>query len=875
MFSIYFTIFTCHLKKVLALVLAFACAFTMFAGAAFTDQADFAVKTDVVDTLVQLGVINGYTDGSFKPNGTVTRAEMAKMIYVLRTGNSDASAYNDDKTSFTDIGTHWARGYIKYCQSLGIIAGKSNTKFDPNGNVTAQEAAKMLLVTIGYNAEKAGLTGAGWASKTNALADENGLLEDVNTSFTAACPRQYAAQLIYNAIDTKTVVWRDEAYTNQNAAGGDNKTVGQKYMNLVKDEAATGKHDNILTKVEKEDGRDTYTITVAGTPYTRVAKDYSDLIGQDVVVMYKDGDTSKVFGVYAAEDSKVLAAGFVGQLEKDGTEKIKLDGKSFKFDGSDPDANLVYEINTDTKAKSLAKLATAVDKNATIDKNVAAQPVKLIDNNGDGKIDTAIVTPVKVGQVSAVTKTSVTIKGVKTVKFDDDTIYDGVKKDDYVCYVADANNSSDGAIVTKLDVTAGKVSGKRTHEAQVDSTWYKTAGDVSVDTNSSYNFVIVGGVVLFADETEGSVKNVAYIGAVKAKADTIVGDNDVTVKVRMYFPDKTDAEVKVSKIAGTKLKKGTITTGPNANVETKAVDDVNTILANNGLVTYSKLSDGTYDIKAVSSKNLAGTDAFVDATTKNYHSSSVNGAYYDSKINKVSVDDEAVIYVKTVNETKVLTGKQLKNWDKTVDSKLVFTAAYLAEETNGINYVKVAVLESSSNGTVDVPGSKDVVYAYAVTDVYTATVDGEDKDAVQAWNGTKVVTLYADGTFNETIKAGDLFSYKENGDYIEKIDTHSAASAAVIGFDGKAEGEITLKVAGTAAQTYTLDEDVVVYVVKDGDHEGVADASISSIVEAGYNKAGDKRIENVKFILGTGEDNDKVVAIIIDEDNELDNAQEV
>ena len=97
MFSIYFTIFTCHLKKVLALVLAFACAFTMFAGAAFTDQADFAVKTDVVDTLVQLGVINGYTDGSFKPNGTVTRAEMAKMIYVLRTGNSDASAYNDDK----------------------------------------------------------------------------------------------------------------------------------------------------------------------------------------------------------------------------------------------------------------------------------------------------------------------------------------------------------------------------------------------------------------------------------------------------------------------------------------------------------------------------------------------------------------------------------------------------------------------------------------------------------------------------------------------------------------------------------------------------------------------------------------------------------
>ena len=75
------------------------------------------------------------------------------MIYVLRTGKSDASAYNDDKTSFTDIGSHWARGYIKYCQSLGIIAGKSNTKsLLRTTTVTAQEAAKMLLVTLGYDA---------------------------------------------------------------------------------------------------------------------------------------------------------------------------------------------------------------------------------------------------------------------------------------------------------------------------------------------------------------------------------------------------------------------------------------------------------------------------------------------------------------------------------------------------------------------------------------------------------------------------------------------------------------------------------------------------------------------------------------------------
>ena len=99
------------------------------------------------------------------------------------------------------------------------------------------------------------LTGAGWASKTNALADEAGLLEDVNTSFTAACPRQYAAQLIYNAIDTPTVVWRDDAYTNVTLLGDDNKTIGEKYMSLKKTVAT-------LTEVTKTSGKDTYEITL-------------------------------------------------------------------------------------------------------------------------------------------------------------------------------------------------------------------------------------------------------------------------------------------------------------------------------------------------------------------------------------------------------------------------------------------------------------------------------------------------------------------------------------------------------------------------------------------------------------------------------------
>ena len=350
----YISFFICHLKKVLALVLAFACAFTMFAGAAFTDSADIKVDTEVVDTLVSLGVVNGYDDGSFKPNGTVTRAEMAKMIYVLRTGNSDASAYNDDKTSFTDIGSHWARGYIKYCQSLGIIAGKSNTKFVPNEKVSAQEAAKMLLVTLGYNAQKAGLVGTGWASKTNALADEAGLLEDVNTSFTAACPRQYAAQLIYNAIDAKTVVLRDGEYTDQTAMGVDNKTVGEKYMGLKKTVGT-------LETFAKTSGKDTYELTISNVnttdstdgdkavkSFTKVKKDYSSLKYNTVKVLYKAKDD--VYGVFATDDNTVQN-GVLADLKMDG-KKVKLDGTKYdlaKTSSVYVDGEIQYVADKDAK----------------------------------------------------------------------------------------------------------------------------------------------------------------------------------------------------------------------------------------------------------------------------------------------------------------------------------------------------------------------------------------------------------------------------------------------------------------------------------------------------------------------------------------------
>ena len=843
-------------------MLAFACAFTMFASAAFTDQADIKA-TDAVDMLVALGVVDGFEDGSFQPNGTVTRAQMAKMIYVLRTGKSDASAYNNDKTSFTDINSHWAAGYIKYCQSLGIIAGKSNTKFDPNGKVTAQEAAKMLLVTLGYNAEKAGLVGSNWASKTNALADENGLLKDVNTSFTAACPRQYAAQLIYNTVFAPTVVWRDDAYQHTNVLDKDNQTVGEKYMNLVKETAG------VLYACSEVEGKDYYTIsTSAGQKtYNKVPTDVSELLGQNVKVLVKhdnNGNYDKAYGVYADEDSKILATGFVSGLETDG-DKIKLDGTSYKFDnGYSLDTTLVYDTNKDTNAVSLRSLANAADK-TVVTPTVAASKIKLIDNDGNGKVDSAVKTPVQVAKVTSVSKTSFSVKyltaGVsnKTIDFDDAEVYDGIKKDDFVTIIDDANRASDKSLVEKLDVVSTKVTSTRTNEAKATGTdWYKLAvakdGRVSVTSGNEYDLVIVGGVIVDADETAASTSTVAYIADVKDKAETTLGSKDITWKVGIYFQDGTNDEVKVSKIGGTKLKD---------------VASYATVMAGmkQKLVTYSKLSDGTYDIKLVGDNNKVGMDwtAKVAASTSSKNTN--KDVYAVQKIGNKSVADDAYVFVDTAKEVKVLTGKQINNWSDEV--KLAFTSnGMLTKDSNGIAYVKFATLISKADEKV--PGaSKDTLYAYVVSDAYKTDVDGEDKAAYDVWTGTEVKTLIEDASApSVSAVAGDVISYSENGNYADEI-KKVGTEAAITGYD---KNNVTYRVDNTKNNVYTyeLDDDCVFIAMNDDKNTGM-EGSKDAVTTANEKTVSgvDYYVTNAYIVLN--DDGDKIIAIVYDaDDSKLD-----
>ena len=166
-----------NLKRVLSLGLTGAMlSGMMLVGASAASVTDFTdsseiANKDAVSTMAALGVIKGKDTGAFDPAGNVTRGEMAKMLCVAMNGGKDPVLGVKPTPSYTDIKGHWAESYIEYCSSVGYVSGRGDGTFAPDATVTSTEAAKIILGALGYKSDISGLTGMDWAINTNVLAN--------------------------------------------------------------------------------------------------------------------------------------------------------------------------------------------------------------------------------------------------------------------------------------------------------------------------------------------------------------------------------------------------------------------------------------------------------------------------------------------------------------------------------------------------------------------------------------------------------------------------------------------------------------------------------------------------------------------------------
>ena len=220
-----------NLKRVLSLALAAFMLMGMMivgAGAAskdFTD-GDEITNVEAVDVMVALGVLEGGDAGDFQPNSILTREQAAKIICYMLLGKDAAEKLTTNYPIFSDVpANRWSAPFISYCVNLGILAGDGAGHFYPEGKLTGVAFAKMLMVCLGYSAERENYVGNDWEINTSAAAIAAGVAPK-GLVLSEELSRQDAAQMAFNTL-TATMV----EYLNDNTIiiGGETivSTVGK------------------------------------------------------------------------------------------------------------------------------------------------------------------------------------------------------------------------------------------------------------------------------------------------------------------------------------------------------------------------------------------------------------------------------------------------------------------------------------------------------------------------------------------------------------------------------------------------------------------------------------------------------------------------
>ena len=887
-------------------MLAFACAFTMFAGAAsFTDEADISENNrDAVELLTTLGIIKGYEDGSFDPEGTVDRAEMAKMIYTIRNGgNDDASAHVGNTTSFTDISGHWAEGYIKYLQNTGIVAGKSATQFAPDAQVTTAEAMKMALALAGYDEKNAGLTGIDWQKNTLTYATTIGLTDDVNSAMSAGCSRQDAAQILANVLEANAVRYSSivENFVNDSKTGlsygGDPITVGYKWMDLTIYVGKLVSSGELNIDGVADAGKDRFSVvvdTVNNVEWNRWnwndvrdywnradrtltvkdGQDHTDLVGQEVKLLTGE-KIDDVYGVYATGTSNVVET-TMDQIDVENNWELSIGNDTYDTRG----AAVYADLNT----------AADVEDVFTNNGEAVADTVKLIDWDNDDDYETILVSTVAVAEVSYVGSSSVTLGSYGSrvgdildddlvLDIDDNTIYEDIAKDDYA--VVTMNTYNDSWIVEKAETVSGEVNGRVANERKVciNDTWYTLANDkTGADMDHDSDLYTINGTR--SDLENGDDIMLVIVGDIAYYAESVSG-NDANRSVAMVY----DTYMKGNSWNSTPQAKIILANGDKLTVDVDLINgkpvepDGEEIknLTPGAMYYYEINNDDEYSFTTLAQD---GEDAGYDIVAKN-NNKGVDG----SRVNATDPDttytiaDEAIVFAYIekgdADDAEVYSGEALKNanvddgWGKTPNGQV------LADNHSGFTYARMLNVSI----TEDEKFNNITNYGYMVTDSVRMTRDGVRVMRYTYWNGEEVVTSYEETNSNREpdIKKGTIIGFSLGEDDLIKDVKYAnwdnrndndldLVYASMSGYD--ADGYIGVIDWNNISDTHEFDGDTLAYYVNadaaNQEDIGVEGSGLNYDLDA--DQYG-RHALNIAYILDN--DGDTIKFIVIDVDGNL------
>jgi len=353
--------------KTAGLITVIIFVFNTFAAAAFTDTDKTEYERAAL-VLSALDIMSGYSDKTFRPDESLTRAEFATAT-VRVMGISSAVKKSGD-VEFPDVGVkHWAYGVISMACSLGYFEGFGDGTFGPDNPVTLEQAVKVMvsMLRYGFISESSGSYPSGYL----AVARQKNLLRGIGASTGRPISRGDAALLIYNSLEAEMLTQRGSAiYTEGATILSENLGV-----KTVKGIITANSLTELKGGTRAPDGQ----VTVNGENYDVNKTEAESYLGYDVMMyVTKDADpktdVKKIIMIFPSKNNNLY---MVSAEDIDDT----TDNSNFNYweNGS----RKTFGINKETTMIYNSKAHYLFDKEDIMH---ASGEVILLDNNRDGRL---------------------------------------------------------------------------------------------------------------------------------------------------------------------------------------------------------------------------------------------------------------------------------------------------------------------------------------------------------------------------------------------------------------------------------------------------------------------------------------------------------
>lgn len=311
------------MKKILSLFLAvfIAAAAIPPAFAAYSDIDMSADYSQSALRLQDLGIINGYDDGTFRPENQITRAEFTKIVVCMMDKDTEARAAASTSSFFDIPSGSWFAPYINYAVTQDILSGYSDGSFGPYKTISLAEAVTILMRTLGYSEDSVGYY---WPDNYMSAAASLGITDGIYVDSNAPLARATAAVLVDRALFTKPA-------ESKQAQAADTylETLGFSVLDdaLILDNDSSSNNVTVLAGNMKLNNAQTYLLTSQA--------DISEGDIYEHAVIDKNGYLTAV-REYRSEGNIASQTAIVNKVTESNIEYTTTDGRkgTYKADGN-------------------------------------------------------------------------------------------------------------------------------------------------------------------------------------------------------------------------------------------------------------------------------------------------------------------------------------------------------------------------------------------------------------------------------------------------------------------------------------------------------------------------------------------------------------